>query len=287
MATELDWPDHPGPLAVWSGPVHAPAPNPHWFRQIMQYKRTIAWVSLLVAAPLILGIWLFMAPQYEAIGQVRVHPIIPHLVFRTENNGTVPLYQSYLNTQVGVIRSPTVLQAALAQPEVQATAWAQRSPAFWIRQGPSQLERLQEDLIVRPRGKTELIDISIRTASGDDSAAIVNHVLEEYINSIRSTSDEGSDVLFGQLTEKYDALKAEIDKHETVAAGLRRELGTNNPEELVTRYRLRLDERQAELDTVRRRLTVLRKHRESLRKTDGPTDLASAERTIDPELQAF
>ena len=76
-------------------------------------------VFVLVAAPVIAGVWLLIVPKYEAKGEVRVRPVIPRLVFTTEENGTIPFYDAFVNTQVSLLRSPTVLQRVLDQREVQ------------------------------------------------------------------------------------------------------------------------------------------------------------------------
>jgi len=52
-------------------------------------------VFVLVAAPAIAAIWTQVIPEYRASAEVRVQPIIPYLVFRTEDSGMIPLYSSF------------------------------------------------------------------------------------------------------------------------------------------------------------------------------------------------
>ncbi len=47
-------------------------------------------VFVLVAAPAIAAIWTQVVPKYRARAEVRVRPIIPYLVFRTEDSGMIP-----------------------------------------------------------------------------------------------------------------------------------------------------------------------------------------------------
>ncbi|MBW7992538.1 MAG: hypothetical protein FVQ84_21330, partial [Planctomycetes bacterium] len=68
------------------------------------------FVFFLVAALVIAAIWTQLIPEYRAEAEIRVRPIIPHLVFRTEDNGMIPLYESFMNTQVAIMRGSTVLQ---------------------------------------------------------------------------------------------------------------------------------------------------------------------------------
>jgi hypothetical protein len=52
-------------------------------------------VFVLVAVLIIAIIWTQIIPEYQASAQVRVRPFIPYLVFPTEDNGMVPLYESF------------------------------------------------------------------------------------------------------------------------------------------------------------------------------------------------
>jgi uncharacterized protein involved in exopolysaccharide biosynthesis len=218
-------------------------------------------VFVLVAAPIIAGIWTLIVPKYEARNEVRVRPVIPRLVFKTEDNGVIPFYESYVNTQVSLIRSLTVLQRVLDQPEVQRTQWY-RNPGKTLVQRLTgdaipPLERLKEGLCVQPRPQTEIIDISFMDPIAKDAKVIVDAALEQYIKYISETSDATEDRLYRQLTDQYNSLKNEIQGRESVCAALRKSLGTETPQERLSNKRLRLDEAQARLGELRDRITVL------------------------------
>ncbi len=254
----------PGNVFVPSAPAGQPGPDQRSLGRILRYRRTIIAVAMLIAVPALLAIWTLIEPQYLAVGQVRVRPIIPHLVFKIDESGTIPFYQSYLNTQVGVMRSPTVLQRALDQADVQDTAWYKYSEPFW-RAGRTKLERLREDLTVEPLDMTELIDVSVSAMSGRDSAVIVNTILDQYIQYLSETSDEGTDMMFRQLVKQYRLLETEIRGRQEMIAKLRKHLGTGDPKELVSQRRVRLDQTEAGLDTVRRTLATAKLRRKDLR----------------------
>lgn len=254
----------PGNVFFPSAPAGQPGADQRSLGRILRCRRTIIAVALLIAVPALLAIWTLIEPQYLAVGQVRVRPIIPHLVFKIDESGTIPFYQSYLNTQVGVMRSPTVLQRALDQADVQDTAWYKSSEPFWRAEG-TKLERLREDLTVEPRGMTELIDVSVSATSGRDSAVIVNAVLGQYIKYLSETSDEGADMMFRQLVKQYRLLETEIRGRQEMIAKLRKHLGTGDPRELVSQRRVRLDQTLAGLNSVRRTLAMAKLRRKDLR----------------------
>jgi capsular exopolysaccharide synthesis family protein len=234
-------------------------------RKLWLYRRTALITLLAVAGPAVAMVWMLEKPGFEAIGQVRVRPIIPRLVFNTGENGTIPFYEAYLNTQVAAIQSPTVLEHVLARPDVRASRWYRTPGGLPFRTPPTDLERLKDLLHVEPRGQTEIIDISARTRSGQDSATIVNAVLEEYLRYVAESVDDTSDALFRQLVNEDADLAGEIESIEQRASAARKALGTGEPSELVGAMRLAIDQTRSEMVSVRRKLDTARWRQEQLR----------------------
>jgi len=218
-------------------------------------------VFVLVAAPLIAGIWILIVPKYEAKGEVRVRPVIPRLVFQTEQNGVVPFYEAFVNTQVSLLRSSTVLQRVLDQPAVQQTQWykSRRKTLMpqWTGDTFAPMERLREGLRAQPRPQTEVIDVSFRDVNAKDAKIIVDVALEQYIRYIGETSDVVEDRLYRLLVDRYNSLKNEIQGRESVSAALRKSLGTETPQEFLSYRRARLDQTRVRLGELRDRITVL------------------------------
>ena len=224
---------------------------------VLRFKWTIAAVFILVAGPVIAGIWAFTVPLYRASAVVRVKPIIQQVVFETEETGRIPLYKSFLNTQVAIIRSPGVLERVLDQPDVQQTQWYQNPQKTMLKQVSSPIERLMASLQVRPRSRTENIDVQLMARDPKESVILVNAVLDQYIGYIAETSDQSKDNVYRLVTEQYKSLEIELQGRREILAELRRELGTSNPQELVSSKRLRLDAIQAKLEDVQRQVKML------------------------------
>jgi len=222
----------------------------------------LVWLLfVLLAGPVIALIWTQIVPQYQARAEVRVRPIIPRLVFNTEDNGMIPLYDSFVNTQVSLIRSPTVLQRVLDQSVVQDTQWYKNTPRTLLRrlrgnQIPP-IERLRESLSVRPRPRTEIIDISFVDPSSKEAKIIVDAVLEQYIRYTALKSDATRDDIFQKLTQQKTELTNAIAYKERGIAALRKSLGGNSAGELISTRRLRIDETQARLRELRQSITLL------------------------------
>ena len=248
----------------WSVRQNMQTPPPSMSELIMnmlRFKWTLLIIFILVSAPLIVVIWTQVIPTYRAKGEIRIRPRIPRLVFNTDDNGAIPFYNSFVNTQVSVMRSFTVLQRVLDQPEIQQTQWYKNSPKTMMQRlrkdQTSPLERLRDGLSVRPRAKTEIVDVSFVDASGQEARSIVDTVLEQYIKFSSEASNATEEVLYRQLGDQYKKLESEIQGREKIATGLRRSLGTENPQELVSSRRFRLDETEARLIALQQRLTLL------------------------------
>ncbi len=228
---------------------------------ILRFKWTILIIWILVTAPTIALVWTQIIPKYAARAEVRVRPIIPRLVFKTDDNGTIPFYESFVNTQVSVIRGQTVLQRVLDQPEVQKTAWyrnPRKSLMERIRgtQMPA-LERLREGLSVRPRPRTEIIDVSFEDPIAQDAKLIVETVLAQYMKYLEEQANDTERKLFLELMAQYSSSEAEIKQREADCSKLSKDLGTDAPQELLSSRRVLLDQTETRLHELLTRIALL------------------------------
>ncbi|MBW8038992.1 MAG: hypothetical protein FVQ85_03230 [Planctomycetes bacterium] len=244
-------------------------------------------VFVLVVAPAVAGIWTQVIPEYRATAEVRVRPIIPYLVFRTEDSGMIPLYDSFVNTQVSIMRSLTVLQRVLDQQEVQEAQWYKKPRKSLMQRllgNPSAppIERLRDDLSVRHRKETEIIDVTFMDSSAKNAKIIVDTVLDQYIRYIGEKSDATKDKLYRQLVDQYKSLDNEIKGRGQITAELSRSLGTGTPQELVSGKRIHLDETRARLSKLRQSIAISEWERKELKDlmkqaiTDDSNDVPGA-----------
>lgn len=250
-----------------AGPGPGPGSGPVHLGSLVRYKWSILAVFLSIAVPAVTVIWAVTVPKYAARGEVRVRPIIPHLVFKTEDSGPIQFYHPYLNTQVAVIRSPAVLDRVLDDDEVRKTAWyAERRRSRLIGRKLSRMDRLKDDLVVKPRAKTEIIDVTMTARNPKDAKVIANVVLREYLAYVEGRSDDQKTKIYQQLLDRRDMLRNEIGGLEKVTANLRRDLGTGMPEELVSRRRLRLDDMESQLADLGRQIAMASWEQDQLKK---------------------
>lgn len=250
------------------------------FKSVLHFKLTILVVFVITAAPLVSIIWTQIVPKYQARAEVRVRPIIPYLVFRTDDNGMIPLYNSFLNTQVSIIRSLTVLQRVLEQQEIQKTQWYKMNRQSFVSRfrdtKMSPIERLRDNLSVRPRRQTEIIDTSFIATDPKEAELIMNTVLEQYVKYIREMSDATEDALYRQLGDQYKSLESEIQGREKIIAELRNSIGTGAPEELISSKRINLDQAQLRLNELQQHIALLEWDRTKLEELRNKSDASDS-----------
>lgn len=238
--------------------------NPVTAGRLLHRKRLIFTISVLVAAAAIPPIWLFMVPQYRASGHIRVSPVVSRIVFKTEDNSMVPLYRSYLNTQVSIIRGPKVLQRVLDRKDVQETKWYKgyRVPRFGAALTP--IERLRGSLSVRPQRNTELIEVAVLGKDAGDAKILTDAVIEEYRRFNEELVQRGDVRRLETLTNEATALQHEIDGLVATKFNLSKLVGTTDPEQLRSQMSLQLSTLEAEKAGLSRALAMGRWDLQSL-----------------------
>lgn len=240
---------------------------------ILRFKWTILLLWVLVSAPIIAAVWTQMVPQYQARAEIRVRPIIPQLVFRTEDNGVIPLYDSFVNTQVAIIRGPTVLQRVLDQKEVRETRWYKNEAKTLLQRlhedTTPPAERLKNNLLVQPRPRTEIVDLRFNAENAGEARVILDAVLDKYMQCMEKQSSDDEDKLYRQLTEQYNSLQMQIEGGEKTYAQLCADLGTDTPQTLVAAQRVRLDAMEARLEELRHRIKLLASDVNQVRAADS------------------
>jgi polysaccharide biosynthesis transport protein len=179
----------------------------HWWR-IMLF-----W--LVLSAPLVYLIYALVEPTYEASSLLRAEPTTID-VYNPGQRGVSNLDRIYLETQVQLIKSDRVLDAAIAKPGV--------SNLEMITSSKDPKARLRQDMRVEIVGhNTYLIEVALGSRDPDEAARLVNAVVEAYIdqhNSYQQTSNRKLKLhlenelgkLGQQIQTKHDELEQLVSK---------------------------------------------------------------------------
>src|SRR4051794_13815382 len=117
----------PAPLPAIARDL-APAPTPPSnvspqviLRGLSRHWRRILLISLALYAPLAYAIWTIIEPTYEAVSVLRVQPAQPEPYGPSglgHGMGELGSISSYLQTQVELVKSDSVLDNAITNPAV-------------------------------------------------------------------------------------------------------------------------------------------------------------------------
>ena len=219
------------------------------------------WLILSMAALLAVAgvplIWILLPPVYRATAVVRISPVIDPVVFHTEKSAMLPFYQSFLNTEVATIKSPTVLDRVMERPEIRETEWFKN--AIEAGDGSSELmEALKKDLEVAPRPGTELIDISFNAAKPREAKTIADSITSEYRKVKAEQEKASSTQLFETLTAEQASLQMEIDGLIKTRFNISNRLGTDSPTELRVQLTKTFSDQEADRNRLQRELEMTR-----------------------------
>lgn len=228
--TELDT----GGWMPSSAPPVAAAPSgPSLVAAMLRVKWLILSVALLVMVVSVPLIWLLMKPYYKATAVLRIKPVVPRLLFSNEMNGSLPFFASFVNTEMAVMKSSTVLGRVLMLQEVKDTKWYDEvKEGSLVRDRMTHEEALKDALEIRPRLGTEMIDISVAVSDPRDAQVLATAIIEEYkaYNAEMAFSYEGD--IKAKLGDEMKKLQQLIDGDIQTKFNMAANLGSISPEEI-------------------------------------------------------
>ena len=129
-------------------------------------------------------------PQYEAMAQIQVRAVPPDFLIDSLSPSLLD-YEGFVNTQIALLRSPNVIDKTLKAPEVARlpSVIKQRDRRDWL------IRKLHIKRILN----SEIVQVSIKTNSAEESEKIVNAVVDAYFNFIEEVDQERTRRLLSQL----------------------------------------------------------------------------------------
>jgi polysaccharide biosynthesis transport protein len=168
-----------------------------------------------VSTPIVIAIYRFVEPTYEAFSTLRIEPTQARLLETTQDNGESRSVIHFLQTQASLLTTDNVLNAAIANPNVV------NLPV--IVKSEDATTDLRNDLSVEIVDDAYLIRVALELTDGNQAATIVNAVVEAYLSynsdfnrranlKLTTKLEEHQKTLQSELAKKRDKLKAIITK---------------------------------------------------------------------------
>jgi capsular exopolysaccharide synthesis family protein len=187
-------------------------------------------LGLLLGMMTVVPVWILLPRGYEAVAWLRVRDK-GGMLSRGRDNAE---YESYKKTQLQLMKSPYVLQAALRKPGIESLETLREAggdPIGWLSRG----------LIVTASPESEVVQVRLRGKNAEDVAKILNAVttafLDDVVNKERTERLGRRDA----LEKKFKENMAELRSRRETLNNLARTLGTRDSSEVATQRGLLMD----------------------------------------------
>ena len=187
-------------------------------------------LGLLMGMLTVVPVWILLPRGYEAVAWLRVRDkggMLSHGRDTAE-------YESYKKTQLQLMKSPYVLQAALRKPGIENLETLREAggdPTGWLSRG----------LVVNASPDSEVVQVRLRGKNAEDVAKILNAVttsfLDDVVNKERTERLGRRDA----LEKKFKENMAELRTRRETLNNLARTLGTRDSSEVATQRGLLMD----------------------------------------------
>jgi polysaccharide biosynthesis transport protein len=202
---------------------------------LMAWKRR--WKpAILIGVPLTLialaAAWVAVPAHYTAFVLLKVASTEPRLVFKkaeTEQN-----FDTFRRTQMAMIQSRFVLNAALRQPGI--------SDLETIRTKAFPLEWLEDSVAVDTYNSPEILKISLEGGNADDITKIVNAVKDAYLDEVVLADRKQRITRLNELERIHGETEEKVRQKEQRVESLAKELGTGDSQALSIKHQMALEQ---------------------------------------------
>ena len=217
-------------------------------------------LGLLTAVAVAVPVWLFLPRGYEAVVWLRIRASGTLL-----NEGRSAEYDAYRKTQLQLLRSPVVINAALRKPGISSLRMIteQDDPQSW-------LAKTIEPVV---QGDSEVMQLKFRGAIADETAKILNAITSCYLDDIVNKDRQDRLGRRDQLEKKFKENQTELRSRRETFNDLARTLGTRDSQEVATQRALLMDQ----LSTARNRMVAAENELEKLDAEIAVYDLRKGE----------
>jgi len=158
-------------------------------------------------------------PFYEAEAYVEVRPNRPRILYRTYENESGQTYNAFIETQMNRVRSREIISQCVEDASV-------RQLSCLVGE-PDQVRALQQALVVRRVGSTQLFSVRLENNSTQGLAYTVNLVVDKYMARSKAIEARMEQEKKRLLDEERKKLKTDIGTKQDALAKLREELASD------------------------------------------------------------
>jgi polysaccharide biosynthesis transport protein len=214
--------------------------------------------------------------KYTARSVLQVSTYTPKIIFDTTARSAV--YTTYQKTQVVLIKSRRVLNAALQRPEVASVAT--------LKEQPDAVEWLEEAIKVDFPGGSELLQISLSGMHPGDLAVLVNAVTDSYLETIESMERSERTERLEALKVLYHTYQKDLEAKRKMIRDLAAAVGSSDKQTLALQQQFAMQQLSGAKNDLARLGSDLRAARLDLSVLETRSRNRSATSSHDADIQA-
>lgn len=176
--------------------------------------------------------WLLVPAYYTSFALLKVASTEPRLVFKKAE--TEQSFDTYRQTQMALIQSRFVLNAALRRPGISELAT--------IRSLTYPLEWLEENISVDTYNSPEILKISLAGSDPEDITKLVNAVKDAYLDEVVLADRKQRISRLNELERLHSETEEKVRQKEQRVESLAKELGTGDSQALSIKHQMALEQ---------------------------------------------
>ena len=250
-------------------PIALPPLTPLAFLQSLGRRWKLALTISIPLAILAMGIaWFVLPAHYTAYVLLRMAEREPRLVFQTAEGPSD--FPTYRQTQMALLRSRFVLNAALRRPGIAELTLvrSQQYPVQW----------LQNHIQVGAGDSPEILEIALTGDRPEELAAIVNAVKDAYLDEVVLAERKQRVARLNDLERIFEQTEDKVRQKEDRVSNLAKELGSGDSKALTIKQQMALEYfAQLQREHSRVRFELMREQ------VNGPKDESLPVSSVLPE----
>lgn len=162
---------------------------------------------LTMLAPMVLKV---KRPNYEVHSMLKIDPVIPSLITKSEDPSITGFYHDFVRTQAARISEYDVLTETL-----ESLSPEQREALFPGNLSIEQsVEILKRMIAIYPVSRTHLVRLTIQGPRKEGLATVLNALMTTYLNKMQLELEQKDTRRLSYLSDKKDTLNDEIQQKE-------------------------------------------------------------------------
>ena len=176
------------------------------FGFVQRYGLTAIVLGAFLFTMLVPGVILLSKPNYEVRSVLKIDPVVPSLITKSEDPSIINYFHDYARTQVQRITDYSLLEMAIKElpPEQRHAMFP---PSLDLQKCTAILQIL---LKVKPISRTHLLELSLAGPRPEGLAPLLNSVMKVFLEKVREETAEQNSGRLTYLKSKREELEKDI-----------------------------------------------------------------------------